>query len=140
VPSLDPAEARARFAAARVVRMATAGADGRPHVVPICFALDGEAVYSAIDAKPKRTRDLQRLRNIATSPRVALLADHYEDDWSRLWWARADGTARVVERGDALHARALELLAARYEQYGESLPEGRAIVIEVERWSGWSWA
>jgi len=139
MPSLDSVEARGRFAAARVARLASAGPDSRPHVVPICFALDGDAIYSAVDAKPKRSRDLRRLRNIAANPRVALLADHYDDDWTRLWWARADGTARVVEREDALRERAAELLAERYEQYRESPPEDRAVVIDVDRWSGWSW-
>jgi PPOX class probable F420-dependent enzyme len=139
MPTLGPEEARGRFAAARVARMATTGADARPHVVPVCFALDGDVLYSAVDAKPKRSPDLRRLRNIAENPHVALLADHYEEDWRRLWWARADGLARLFERGEPEHGHAVELLAARYAQYGESLPEGRAIVIDVERWSGWSW-
>jgi PPOX class probable F420-dependent enzyme len=139
MPSLDAAEAHARFAAARVARMATVGTDGMPHVVPICFATFGDVVYSAVDAKPKRSPDLRRLRNIAANPRVALLADHYDDEWMRLWWARADGTARIVERDDPLRERAAELLAERYEQYRESPPEDRAVVIDVERWSGWSW-
>ena len=139
MPSLDPEEARARFAAARVARLATAGGDGRPHVVPIVFALDGEVIYTAVDAKPKRSRELRRLRNIEENPRVALLADHYDDDWTRLWWARADGTARVVERDDPIRERAARLLADRYQQYRESPPEDRAVAIDVERWSGWSW-
>jgi PPOX class probable F420-dependent enzyme len=139
VPLLDPAEARNRFCAARVARFATAGSDERPHVVPICFAIDGDVIYSAVDAKPKRSPDLRRLRNIAENPHVALLADHYDDDWMQLWWARADGMARVVERDDPLRGRAAELLARRYEQYRESPPRDRAVVVEVERWSGWSW-
>lgn len=140
MPSLEADEARARFSKARVARMATAAADGRPHVVPVVFALEGDVIYSAVDAKPKRTRDLKRLRNLAEDPRVALLADHYDEEWTRLWWARADGTARLFERGEPEHSRAVELLADRYEQYGEDLPEGRAIVIAVERWSGWAWS
>jgi PPOX class probable F420-dependent enzyme len=140
MPPLDRAEAREQFATARVARMATVATGSRPHVVPVCFALDGEVIHSAVDAKPKRSRDLRRLRNIEANPQVALLADHYEEDWTRLWWARADGVARLYERGEPEHARAVELLAARYDQYGDSLPEGTAIVIEVERWSGWSWA
>jgi PPOX class probable F420-dependent enzyme len=140
MPTLEPGEARRRFAAARVARIATVDAAGRPHVVPICFAIDGDAVYSAVDAKPKRSPDLRRLRNIAANPHVALVADHYDDDWTRLWWTRADGIARVLEHGDPLRERAAQLLAARYEQYRESPPEERAVVIEVERWSGWSWA
>src|SRR5690348_1391752 len=93
-------EARARFAAARVARLATADASGRPHVVPIVFAVAGDEIVSAVDAKPKRTTALRRLANVRENPRVALLADHYEDDWSALWWVRADGTARVAERDE----------------------------------------
>jgi PPOX class probable F420-dependent enzyme len=140
MPTLDPDEARGRFAAARVVRMATVDTTGRPHVVPVCFALAGDTIYSAVDAKPKSTPDLKRLRNLEANPRAALLADHYEESWTRVWWARADGTARLHEPGEPEHTRAAELLAARYEQYGDDLPEGRAIAIEVQRWSGWSWA
>jgi PPOX class probable F420-dependent enzyme len=126
-------EARAAFAAARVARLATAGADGRPHLVPIVFALAGDEIVSAVDAKPKRTTSLRRLANVRENPRVALLADRYDDDWSTLWWARADGTARVVERDD----HAVELLAARYEQYRAEPPAGPVLVVAVDRWSGW---
>ena len=127
---MTAAEARARFAAARVARLATTG----PHLVPICFVLDGDTIWSAIDAKPKRGGELTRLRNIAANPQVAVLADHYEDDWSRLWWARADGVARRVDHD----GRALSLLAERYAQYVGSPPPGPLIAIEVQRWSGWS--
>ena len=118
---------RERFATAQVARLATAG----PHVVPICFALDGETIWTAVDAKPKRTRALRRLDNIARDPRVSVLADHYEEDWSRLWWARADGTASVHDDGP------VALLAARYEQYAAAPPAGPFIAIAVERWTGW---
>ena len=84
-------EARRRLAAARVARLATVGGPGSPHLVPVTFAVAGDRIYSAVDAKPKTTRDLRRLRNIRADPRVAVLADHYDEDWSRLWWARADG-------------------------------------------------
>jgi PPOX class probable F420-dependent enzyme len=126
-------EARARFAAARVARLATADASGRPHLVPIVFAVAGDEVVSAVDAKPKRTTALRRLANVRENPRVALLADHYEDDWDALWWVRADGTARVAERD----GRVVELLAARYEQYRERPPGGPVLAVTVERWSGW---
>ena len=119
---------RDRFAEARVARLATAG----PHVVPICFALDGETIWSAVDAKPKRTRTLRRLENIARDPRVSVLVDHYEEDWSRLWWARADGAATIHDDGP------VELLCARYEQYAASPPAGPFVAIAVERWTGWS--
>ena len=97
---MDPPEARARFAAARVARLATAGPDGRPHLVPMVFAVEADTVYSAVDAKPKATSRLRRLANIAANPAVALLVDHYDDDWSRLWWVRADGSARLLDPED----------------------------------------
>jgi PPOX class probable F420-dependent enzyme len=130
--------ARAALARARVARLATVGSDGRPHLVPICFALDGERIYTAVDHKPKTGRLLQRLENIAANTAVSVLADHYEDgDWSALWWVRVDGAARVIAPGDGDHARAVELLARRYRQYVERPPAGEVIEIEVERWSGW---
>ena len=136
---MDPESARALFATARVARLASVGEDGRPHLVPIVFALDGDLLYSAVDHKPKRTQRLRRLANIAANPRVSLLADHYDEDWTRLWWARADGVGRVVEPAAGVeHARAVAALAARYEQYAGQPPAGPAIVVEVERWSGWS--
>jgi PPOX class probable F420-dependent enzyme len=136
---MDPVAARDRFAAARVARLATAGADGRPHLVPMVFAVDGDTVYSAVDDKPKATQRLRRLQNITANPSVALLADHYDDrDWTALWWVRADGTARLVEPGDAEAARVRELLAARYPQYRGAPPPGTVIAVTVTRWSGWA--
>jgi PPOX class probable F420-dependent enzyme len=132
------AQARERFATARVARLATVGADGEPHVVPIVFALDGETIVHAVDHKPKRTRDLRRLANIADNPRVAVLADEYDDaHWDRLWWVRADGAARVLEPGDEAR-RALDLLAERYTQYRAAPPAGPVVAVDVERWRGWS--
>lgn len=130
---MTPDEARERFAAARVVRLATADAGGRPHLVPMVFAMSGDEVFSAVDAKPKRTTSLKRLANVRANPHVALLADRYDDDWSELWWARADGRARVLDHDE----RALALLAERYEQYRESPPAGPILAVTVERWSGW---
>lgn len=130
-------EARARFAAARVARLATAGEDGRPHLVPIVFALDGDTILSAVDAKPKRTTSLRRLANVRANPRVSLLADRYDDDWSELWWARADGRARVLDPVESGAARARELLAERYEPYRDEPPAGPVLAVAVERWSGW---
>ena len=133
---MTPDEARALFAGARVARLATVGADGRPHLVPVVFALAGDVVYSAVDEKPKRTRRLKRLENVRTNPRVALLADHYDDfDWDALWWVRADGVARVLEGEDA--APGMALLTERYAQYRETPPGGPLLAIAVERWSGW---
>lgn len=129
-------EARGLFAGARVARLATVDADGRPHLVPITFAAAGDMVWSAVDEKPKRTRRLRRLENVAREPRVALLADHYDDsDWGALWWVRADGAGRVLEAGDA--AAAIALLTERYAQYRDAPPRGPVLEIAVERWSGW---
>lgn len=111
--------------------------DGRPHLVPVTFAVDGDVIYSAVDAKPKTTTRLARLRNIAAEPRVAMLADHYEPDWDRLWWARADGAATVLA-GAAEMAAPLALLARRYPQYRAAPPRGPVIRVQVERWTGWA--
>jgi len=136
---VDAVAARSRFAAEPVARLATAGADGRPHVVPVVFAVDGDTLYTAVDdVKPKSTQRLRRLRNIAENPAVALLADRYDDDWSALWWVRADGTARVLEPGDPEAGRARLLLAERYEPYRAAPPPGPVIVVAVERWTGWA--
>ncbi len=109
---MTPGEARRRFASARVARLATADAGGRPHIVPIVFAVEGDIIYSAVDHKPKRTTALRRLANMAENPFVALLVDYYDDDWSRLWWARADGTGRLrgerVGRASARHLSTAE--------------------------------
>jgi PPOX class probable F420-dependent enzyme len=131
---LPGSEARRLFANARVARLATTGADGQPHLVPVTFASAGDLVYTAVDHKPKRTRNLRRLRNIADNPQVTLLADHYADDWAGLWWARADGTARVTDH----EPDAAALLSERYPQYRATPPEGPFIVISVRRWTGWS--
>jgi PPOX class probable F420-dependent enzyme len=105
--------------------------------VPICFALAGDTLYSAVDHKRKRTTELQRLANIAADPRVCVLADHYDEDWSQLWWARADGVARIVPVDDPEHGRAAELLLARYPQYRDAPALGTAIAVEITGWTGW---
>jgi PPOX class probable F420-dependent enzyme len=132
---VTPDEARRRFAAARVARLATADAAGRPHVVPVTFAVQGETVYSAVDAKPKRATALKRLANVAANPAVALLVDHYTDDWDRLWWVRADGTGRLVDPADPEGVRALSLLAGRYPRF---VARGSVLAVDVTRWSGWT--
>jgi PPOX class probable F420-dependent enzyme len=119
--------------AARVARLATVGADGFPHVVPICFALDGGTLYTAVDDKPKRTRRLRRLANIEANPGVEVVIDHWDEDWSRLWWVRLRGRARVADRDE----RALELLVAKYPQYRERPPAGPFVVVEVEERMEW---
>ena len=122
---------------ATVARLATIGSAGRPHLVPVTFAVDGDLIYTVVDAKPKTTTDLRRLRNIGADPRVAVLADHYEDDWDALWWARADGLATIL-RDPTDMAGPLELLAARYRQYRADPPGGPLIRIQAGRWTGWA--
>jgi PPOX class probable F420-dependent enzyme len=137
---LTDAEARRRFAAARVAHLATVRADGRPHVVPIVFAVRGDLAYSIADPKPKRGPELLRFRNIAAQPAVSLLVDAYDEDWERLWWVRVDGPARVVEHGPERELT-IRLLQAKYPQYATwSTPFGAAMVMRLERWSSWSLA
>jgi PPOX class probable F420-dependent enzyme len=124
-------------AAARVARFASVDADRRPHIVPITFALEGEVLYFAVDAKPKRTTNLKRLRNIAANPAVSILIDHYEDEWEGLWWVRLDGTARVVTAPDESN-QALDLLAQRYPQYLAIRPAGPVVAVAIESMTGWS--
>ncbi len=127
---------RRRVAEARVGRLATVTAQGGPHVVPCCFALDGDTAYSAVDAKPKSTLALRRLANIRAQPAASLLVDHYEDDWSALWWVRLDGAARVVE-DPTEHDHALDLLAAKYPQYRATRPPGPVVALAVTTWRAW---
>src|SRR6266571_7912535 len=134
---MDATAMRRRIADAMVARLATVGAGGKPHLVPISFAVDGETIYFAVDAKPKRTTDLERLRNIAANPSVSVLVDHYEDDWKRLWWVRADGAARLI--ADRARAeRALDLLARKYPQYRDDRPPGPVVAITIQRMTGWA--
>ena len=126
-----------RVAAARVGRLATVTAEGRPHLVPICFVLEGEMLYSAVDEKPKGSKRLQRLANIRMNREVCVLVDHYAEDWTRLWWVRLDGTAQVLEDGPE-REHGLSLLAAKYEQYRAKPPTGPVIAVRIERWRGWS--
>jgi PPOX class probable F420-dependent enzyme len=130
-------EARRRLGAASVARLATVTPAGHPHIVPVTFALDADLIYSAVDAKPKTTAHLQRLRNIQAEPRVAVLADHYCGDWARLWWVRADGLASVLD-DPADMAGPLRLLAGRYPQYRGRPPAGPVIRVQVRRWTAWA--
>jgi PPOX class probable F420-dependent enzyme len=133
---MKSAEARRLLADSKVARLATVSGEGRPHIVPVVFAVDGDTLYFAVDAKPKTTTDLKRLKNIAANPAVSILADHYEDDWSKLWWVRADGTARVVTDIDEAR-RATDLLANRYPQFRLA---GPVVAVGIERLTGWSGA
>jgi PPOX class probable F420-dependent enzyme len=136
---LSAVDARTRFVDSPVAVLGTSDATGATHLVPVTFLVSGDLVFIAIDDKPKRSRDLKRLRNIAANPRVCLLAQHYEGDWSRLWWARADGTARVIEPGGAPWT-VLDGLLRRYPWYAQNPPNGPVIEVTVERWSGWAFA
>lgn len=137
---LTDEEARRRLAAARVAYLATVRADGRPHLVPIVFALEGDVVYSVADPKPKEGPDLLRFRNIRANPSVSLLVDEYHEDWERLWWVRVDGSASIIDEG-AERDRTIRLLQAKYEQYATwSEPFGAAMVLRIERWASWALA
>ncbi|MFE0379053.1 TIGR03668 family PPOX class F420-dependent oxidoreductase [Streptomyces inhibens] len=132
--------ARECFTRARIARLATIDASGRPHLVPAVFALTGDTVVFAVDHKPKRSARLKRLANIRAHPEVCLLVDGYDEDWDRLWWARADGTAAVLPpaEGSAASARYVSLLTRKYrQQYADRPPAGPVVEIAVTRWSGW---
>jgi PPOX class probable F420-dependent enzyme len=128
----------ARLAEARVARLATLGAAGAPVVVPFCFAVEDDRLYSAVDHKPKRTPRLGRLANVGRDPRVCVLVDHYEEDWGRLWWIRLDGVARELDPAHPESAHALDLLAAKYPQYRERRPAGPVLRIDITRRRAWS--
>ena len=132
MPSLPPAIAEERLALARIGRLATVTPAGRPHIVPVCFALAGGRILTAVDAKPKKTRELARLENVRATGRASLLVDHYDEDWSALWWVRVDGIAEVIRSESAIDA-----LVEKYEQYRDVRPAGPVIAIEPERWRSW---
>ena len=131
-----------RFARSPIARLATITPDGTPHLVPVVFAVGGDShgeravVYTAVDAKLKTTRRLRRLTNIENNPQVSLLVDHYADDWTRLWWVRADGVAAIHSDGEVMDT-GFRLLHAKYPQY-QSVPlNGPVIAVTVHRWSSW---
>jgi PPOX class probable F420-dependent enzyme len=127
----------ARLTAARVARLATIDPDGRPHLVPIVFVLDGDTLYSAVDRKPKRSRTLRRIENARARPEVTILVDHYEEDWGGLWWIRLRGLARVLDDG-AERERALALLAEKYPQYRQEPPDGPVLAVDISEVRDWS--
>ena len=133
-----PAWALALLREARVGRLATADAAGRPLVVPVCFAFDGEALYSAVDDKPKRTRELRRLRNIAENPHVSLVVDEWHEDWSRLCWVIVEGGADILRSGTDM-SRAIELLREKYPQYRamDLRTDGAVVRMRAERILAW---
>jgi PPOX class probable F420-dependent enzyme len=134
---MDAGLMRRRVATARIGRLSTVSADGTPHLVPLCFVLDGEVLYWAVDQKPKSSRSLKRLRNLAARPQAELLVDHYEEDWRRLWWVRVSCQAQVLEAGEESE-QALALLATKYPQYRVLRPPGPVVRMTARRWTGWS--
>lgn len=130
-------EARRRFASARVARLATVGVDGQPHLVPVTFSCVGNTIFSAVDGKPKSTRDLKRLRNIEAHPQVTLLVDLYSDDWDDLWWVRVDGAATVVWAGPEFDP-GIASLREKYPQYAQTSPAGPLVLVQVQQWRGWA--
>ena len=131
-----PIVLRRRIAESPVARLATLDGDGRPHLVPIVFALAGDTLYSAVDAKPKRSRTLRRVANARRRPAVTVLIDHYDEDWTQLWWIRLRGEARVLDSGEEA-ADALALLAAKYEQYRRAAPGVPVLAIDISEWRAW---
>jgi len=122
---------------ARVGHLGTVGADGTPHVVPVCFVLVDQVAYTAVDQKPKRSTELRRTANLVATGHACLLVDSYSEDWSTLWWVRLDGRGRVAgEPGE--QTRALAALRDKYQQYAERPPTGPVLCVDVARWSGWS--
>jgi PPOX class probable F420-dependent enzyme len=132
-------EARGLFAGARVATLGSLSGDGDPHLVPVTFAVDGDTVWTAVDAKPKGAGTLRRHANIRRRPRVSLLAQEWDEDWARLWWVRADGSAVVTDEPAAV-ARATALLRAKYRQYATVEVGGPVIEVTVATWRGWRYA
>jgi PPOX class probable F420-dependent enzyme len=122
----------------RVGHLATADAQGVPHLVPVCFALDGDTLYITIDEKPKR-RDvpLKRVKNIRENPNTAFIVDRYDEDWARLGWVMLRGQAAILDSGDE-HDRAQALLRARYPQYlAMNLADLPVIALRIARVASW---
>ncbi|MDZ5621624.1 TIGR03668 family PPOX class F420-dependent oxidoreductase [Nocardioides bizhenqiangii] len=135
---MDAAAMRSMVEPARVARLATVSVEGGPHLVPVCFVLVGDTVYSAVDHKPKKTSRLRRIANIKATGRACVLVDEYHDaDWTRLRWARLDGRARLVESADEA-GRARTALVGKYPQYARTPPSGPLIALDITRWTGWS--
>lgn len=126
------------MAAARVGYLATTGSDRQPHVVPVTFAVTDDRIVTAVDQKPKATTALRRLQNVAENPLVAVLCDHYDEDWRRLWWVRADGTGHTAD-DQASRDMALAALVSKYPQYRADPPRGPILVVTVQSWTGWQY-
>jgi PPOX class probable F420-dependent enzyme len=133
---MDRREALARLAGARVAHLATVRPDGGPHVVPVTIAVVGGNIVTAVDHKPKTTRDLQRLANIEVNRVVSVLADHYSEDWERLWWVRVDGPASIHHKGE-VYEGGIQALVEKYPQYSQRAPDGPLIAISQDRIVSW---
>jgi PPOX class probable F420-dependent enzyme len=129
-------DAATMFAGSPVAILATVGPDAAPHLVPVVFAVHDDVVYTAVDAKRKSTQRLRRIANIEANPAVTMLVDHYDDDWTQLWWVRADGVASTHYSGEAM-ATGYGLLRRKYAQYQRIALDGPVITVEVQRWSSW---
>ena len=139
MPNLSPDTMRRLVRVARVARLATVDAEGRPHLVPVCFVLSdggsGDRVHIAVDHKPKRGTELRRTANLRATGHASLLVDHYDEDWTQLWWVRLDGHGgQVADRAEA--ERALDALAAKYPQYRADRPDGPVLAIQIEAYRG----
>lgn len=121
----------------RVARLATASPEGDVRLVPICFAVVGGHLVSAVDHKPKRTGQLRRLDDITASGTATVLLDHYEEDWTQLWWVRIRGVADVLTDDDPTGATALTALGAKYEQYAERPPRGPVYRVAMDELRWW---
>jgi PPOX class probable F420-dependent enzyme len=126
-----------------VARLATADLKGQPAVVPICYILDGDSLYSPLDEKPKSTaaRHLKRVRNIDVNPRVAVVVDDYSHDWTKLAYVLITGLASMIEprASPAEHARAVALLREKYPQYRSMAIEERPMIkIVPSRIKAWT--
>jgi PPOX class probable F420-dependent enzyme len=127
------------FQSARIAHLASADAQGRPHVIPICFAFDGKKIYSPIDQKPKKTSplNLKRVRNILANPHVAVVVDRYDENWKKLAYVLIAGRAQLLRRG-ARHDKAVRLLRKKYPQYRKmALNERPVIRVSIRSWTTW---
>lgn len=130
-------ELLALAAAMPVARLATIGAAGDIDLVPITFSLAGTTLVTAVDHKPKRSRRLRRLDNIARNPRVTVLIDHYADDWTTLWWVRLRGSAVVAQEGPTVSAAVARLVEKYPHHYGAQPPTGPIITMQIDDVRGW---
>ena len=130
MPKLSPSQDRF-LRSARAGHLATADANGQPHVIPVCYVFDGQTIYSVLDAKPKTTslRQLRRVRNILANPHVSLVVDHYEEDWTRLQYVMVTGDAELLESGEEWN-RVIAMLREKYPQY-QSMDLGESPVIKI---------